>query len=200
MTPTKRDTSKKRESILDGAQQVFLDVGYDNASMDRIAEIAGASKRTVYNHFASKEELFKAVQYRILMASFALKQVMYDPKLPLREQLDKFADAKMEFIRNPVWLGMLKVTTSVFINYPDLVREIIMQIEDHENTLAVWLKEADKDGRLKVLDPELATQVFWTMMGGAFLLPGIIYGSMDLEEASIMKQELIETFLARYKV
>ena len=59
MSP-KRDTSQKRHEILDAAIREFQAVGYDNTSMDRIAESAGASKRTVYNHFASKELLFQA--------------------------------------------------------------------------------------------------------------------------------------------
>ena len=51
----KRDTSKKRLAILDGAIRVFIENGYETSSMDRIAEAAGVSKRTVYNHFPSKE-------------------------------------------------------------------------------------------------------------------------------------------------
>ena len=57
---TKRDTTQKRETIISAAIQIFIEEGFDNASMDRIAERANASKRTVYNHFPSKEELFHA--------------------------------------------------------------------------------------------------------------------------------------------
>ena len=94
MTARKRDTSKKRDSILDAAAQAFMDEGFDNASMDRIAEIAGASKRTVYNHFPSKEDLFRAVLNRFMEQAFALKQISYDPACRLEDQLGAFADAK----------------------------------------------------------------------------------------------------------
>ena len=66
MAVKKRDTSKKRESILDAAVKAFADEGYENASMDRIAEIADASKRTVYNHFPSKDVLFEEVLDRFI--------------------------------------------------------------------------------------------------------------------------------------
>lgn len=50
----------KEAAILDAARTTFLARGFDAASMDAIALAAGVSKRTVYNRFRSKEELFAA--------------------------------------------------------------------------------------------------------------------------------------------
>ena len=57
MTRTK--TSERREAILVAAKQVFLEMGFDRASMDEIAARFGGSKATVYRYFGSKETLFK---------------------------------------------------------------------------------------------------------------------------------------------
>ncbi len=51
---------QKTAAIIDAARNTFLSRGFDAASMDRIALSAGVSKRTVYNRFRSKEELFGA--------------------------------------------------------------------------------------------------------------------------------------------
>lgn len=51
---------KKTIAIVEAARQTFLARGFDAASMDQIALTAGVSKRTVYNRFRSKEELFGA--------------------------------------------------------------------------------------------------------------------------------------------
>jgi len=51
----------KRRAILAGALTVFARDGYTRASIDAIAIVAGVSTRTIYNHFADKEELFHAV-------------------------------------------------------------------------------------------------------------------------------------------
>lgn len=51
---------KKTAAIIDAARMTFLARGFDAASMDQIALTAGVSKRTVYNRFRSKEELFGA--------------------------------------------------------------------------------------------------------------------------------------------
>lgn len=51
---------EKTLAIVRGARATFLAHGFDGASMDQIALAAGVSKRTVYNRFNSKEELFGA--------------------------------------------------------------------------------------------------------------------------------------------
>lgn len=54
-------TEARREAILEVASQVFLEFGYDRASMAEIVKRIGGSKSTIYGYFASKEELFLAV-------------------------------------------------------------------------------------------------------------------------------------------
>ncbi len=51
---------QKTTAIIEAAREAFLVRGFDGASMDQIALSAGVSKRTVYNRFRSKEELFGA--------------------------------------------------------------------------------------------------------------------------------------------
>jgi AcrR family transcriptional regulator len=79
--PTKRDKKKLngrlgrppkdlagdvKARILEAAQQVFLKRGYQSASIDEIAEVAPASKPTIYAHFHGKEALFEAVVAHVI--------------------------------------------------------------------------------------------------------------------------------------
>ena len=50
-----------REHILYAAKNVFLEMGFERASMDEIANRAKTSKRTLYSHFENKEKLYLAV-------------------------------------------------------------------------------------------------------------------------------------------
>src|ERR1700751_4458357 len=50
----------RRDPILDVAYECFVADGYGAASMSTIAARLGGSKGTLYNYFASKDELFKA--------------------------------------------------------------------------------------------------------------------------------------------
>ncbi len=51
----------KRAQIIEGARRVFIDKGFEAASMNDITREAGVSKGTIYVYFANKEELFEAL-------------------------------------------------------------------------------------------------------------------------------------------
>ena len=55
---------RRRPQILDSALTLFLEGGYDGTSMAAVAEAAGVTKPVVYDSFAGKEELFKALVQR----------------------------------------------------------------------------------------------------------------------------------------
>lgn len=195
-----RDTSKKRNSILDAAIQAFQDEGYDNTSMDRIAEVAGASKRTVYNHFASKEMLFEAVVKRFMEQASELKRIPYDPKRSLEEQLKEFAAAKLSIFSNPSWMGMLKVALGVFIRDPKLAEKTMAQAKAGEGHLEHWLQEAVKDGKLHIKDFGLAAEIFWGMVSGVLFWPQLLLGQlMDDKCMARLQDEIIRMFLNYYQ-
>jgi TetR/AcrR family transcriptional regulator, regulator of autoinduction and epiphytic fitness len=198
MAERKRNTSKKRHEIMDAAAQVFVTAGYENASMDRIAEVARASKRTVYNHFTSKEVLFQAVIGRFLQQSHALKQIQYEPRKSLSAQLGRFADSIIDLTRNPEWLGLVKVMTSLTVVQPELVASTMAGVHDERDSLEVWLEAATADNRLRVKQSALVARTFWAALSGAFLMPAIYLAPLPPQEANAVKQELIAMLLARH--
>jgi AcrR family transcriptional regulator len=58
---SQRRGEELRRHILFAAKDVFLETGYERASMDTVAVRAGTSKRSLYAHFESKDRLFLAV-------------------------------------------------------------------------------------------------------------------------------------------
>src|SRR5882757_9140448 len=56
-----RGLPEKRRAIAQAARTVFGREGFSRASVDSIAAEAGVSKRTIYNHYADKEQLFLSV-------------------------------------------------------------------------------------------------------------------------------------------
>lgn len=60
---SKREQNRieKRNKIVESAEKIFASKGYDNASMDEISKEAGFTKRTVYQYFNSKGDLFFAI-------------------------------------------------------------------------------------------------------------------------------------------
>ncbi|NIF35224.1 TetR/AcrR family transcriptional regulator [Enterobacter sp. Tr-810] len=54
-------TQARRDAIVAAAAEVFLEIGYERASMDEVARRAGGSKATLYKYFSSKETMFETV-------------------------------------------------------------------------------------------------------------------------------------------
>ena len=92
---TKKERAKK-EQILQGALEIFLQRGYEGTSMDRVAAAAGVSKITIYKHFQDKEGLFTALITRVTAEKFqkvfgtlSLKE---SPAVALRQIATKLLD------------------------------------------------------------------------------------------------------------
>lgn len=199
MTQTKnRDKSKKRAAILDGAVDVFISMGYELASMDKIAETAGVSKRTVYNHFGSKENLFQAIVNDFLTQRQNLKTIVYDPDKTLDEQLLAFANAEIFLIDSPRRLGLSKFLTAVFLNDTNYARETVSKYPPAYDMLLHWLMEAEKDSKIKADSLLMAARVFYALVEGAVTYPSLFSGGINHAIVDPMLKEIIATFLARY--
>lgn len=62
---TKAESEATRESLLDAAEQVFMQRGVDNASLEEIARTAGVTRGAFYWHFRNKEDVFDAMLSRV---------------------------------------------------------------------------------------------------------------------------------------
>src|SRR5688572_8715706 len=91
-----RLTDRKRAAILDAAVAEFRQSGYAATSMDRIAASAGVSKRTVYNHFPSKEALFAQILEQLWERSVEGVDLAYRKDRSLREQLLDLLKQKLQ--------------------------------------------------------------------------------------------------------
>src|SRR5215218_2203106 len=73
---------RTQQRILEAALQVFGDAGYHSCSIDRIAKVAGCSRVSVYQYFASKEDVFRhlaaQVEREVTASTEALEPVTAD--------------------------------------------------------------------------------------------------------------------------
>ena len=113
-------SDQKKKQIVEAAIAEFQEKGFAGASMDRISERAQVSKRTVYNHFESKETLFKAINQCLADQVNSALEVPYDRDKPIRDALIELGwaeagDAVLLLAGKP--LGVTKVTNSLAIHY-----------------------------------------------------------------------------------
>lgn len=60
----KRDKERRRDEILNAAEEIFYAKGFDSATMDEIADLAEISKGSVYVYFKNKDSLFMQIVFR----------------------------------------------------------------------------------------------------------------------------------------
>ena len=72
LSPKQQEIRDREELLLDVAQRMLLERGYEDLRMDRIAEAVGVSKGTVYQHFGSRDDLLAAVAARSAATRAAL--------------------------------------------------------------------------------------------------------------------------------
>lgn len=195
-----RRKAEKRKTIIAGAIKAFEREGFERASMDLVAELAGASKRTVYNHFKSKKDLLWAVIGELMAGQTELTQIPYSKGESLEFQLGRFVDAQMYFVVDASRLSIVRLLTSIFLQNQELREEASQGNNCQFDHLLQWLKAARKDKRLKMKDPELAAQVFRGLVEGIINFPAMYSPLKTAEELKPTKDEVVAVFLSRYGV
>jgi AcrR family transcriptional regulator len=119
---TRRDRERQvRESeIVTAAIVVFSQKGFDNAAMDEIAQTAQFTKRTLYQYFANKEELYFAAALRGMKQLFAyLREVSengstgYEKICRLGAGYYQFYQESPEVLRIISYIGHVKSSAKV---------------------------------------------------------------------------------------
>ena len=196
----KKLTERKREDIIRAAKDEFRDNGFGATSMDRIAEVAGVSKRTVYNHFDSKETLFKAVAQDMCDIFQSISEYPYDPGAPLRPQLETISTRQMEFLCAERTLRLFKMLTAETLAAPELTRPIIENFEKESVGLYKWIRAAADDGKLKVANPVWAGRQFMALLESFTTFPylfGMEYVQDEAQQKAVVSSA-VDMFLGHY--
>ncbi|AOJ77080.1 TetR/AcrR family transcriptional regulator [Burkholderia ubonensis] len=199
-TPSERLTERKRAAILDAAIEEFLAAGYDATSMDRIAARADVSKRTVYNHFPSKDALFAAILHRLWDATCTVGVSAYRADVPLREQLLVLLDRKLRLLSDEAFLALARVAIAAAIHSPERARDMVERFGEREEDVTVWIRAAAAAGRLSAPDPEFAAHQLHGIVKAFAFWPQVTMGQPPLEVPQQQKvaQAAADMFLTYY--
>ncbi|WP_086481896.1 TetR/AcrR family transcriptional regulator [Oceanospirillum sanctuarii] len=193
-------SDKKRLQILDAAEQLFYDFGVEQTSMDQLAQVAGVSKRTVYNHFANKEELFQAIMRRMFGQLSEGAAVVFDASQPISDQLSYIALCEAKLMSSQPFLRVAKIGFMQLLKDPMLAQTLTQEKIGCLSYLEPFLQAATDAGVLKVEDPLFASQQFVYQLK-AFIFYPQLYQLAEVSEADRDRaiQETVAMFLARYQ-
>lgn len=115
---TARRGDELREHMLWAAKDVFLEVGFERASMDVIAERAATSKRTLYAHFENKENLYLAVFELLREISLSKLKLPADYSPDTEEALVLFCGRVLECLLFTWTIRMCRLSVAEAERFP----------------------------------------------------------------------------------
>lgn len=202
MSDQPRLTDRKREAIVQAAIEAFRNTGFDATSMDKIAASAGVSKRTVYNHFPSKDELFAEILLQLWHSSVAQIGLSYRSDQPLRAQLLELIGQKLRLLDDANFLDLARVAIAETIHAPERAQSMLARLSEREEGITVWLRAAIADGRLRQVDAEFAATQLQGMLKAFAFWPQVTLSCPPLPPAA--RQQLAESsvdmFLGYYAI
>lgn len=192
-------SEKKRLQIITAAEILFAAGGLDATSMDQIAAHAGVSKRTVYNHFATKTDLFAAILEAMFGKVDQGPRIIYDSTRPVDQQLREIARQEVDMLSSPAFLQVARVAFLQLLKDAALAQAINKPSMGCLQYLEPFLKAAVANKTLDIADSELAARQFVYQLKSLIFYP-LLYGmSEDMSQHDYLIDETVKMFMARYK-
>ena len=185
-TPT-----SKRQQILQGAIQVFLENGYEGTSMDRVAAAAGVSKNTIYSHFQDKKGLFVSLieqvtgeRFQIVFGSVSLSG---DPAIVLRQIAEKLLATIMV---DQEYIAFLRLIIGESGRFPELAQLFVRALP--QKVIHILTRYLDAHPELELESSEATVRIFVSSLMGFILTQEVLHGKDILP---MQQEELIRTLI-----
>jgi AcrR family transcriptional regulator len=201
-TRPRLDRDSRREAILDAATEVFMQVGFADASMSMIAARVGGSKGTLYNYFKNKEELFEAYVRRY--CAWQQEEIMRDflaSGEDMRTVLQNLGRNLLNVALSDVGLRNFTLVVAEAHRAPEIGRAFYEAgPASGTRRIAAGIEQAIADGRLRPCDPLKAAQQFISMCQHR-MLRGCLCNVMappGPEEIEAEVSAAVDTFMAAF--
>ena len=189
---------EKRNQILEAAVEEFQQRGFAGASMDRIADLAQVSKRTVYNHFESKEALFNAIVGLMFEEARQTVDVQYRPGVPIHDQLVELGRAEGRLLQSERFMKLARMALGETMRAPE-VAQAVQEEADKMSVFIDFMSAARADRAIVAEDLDDATQQFVALLKSKAFWPHVLRGGqICAKEMEAIIQSSVATFLARY--
>jgi AcrR family transcriptional regulator len=194
------EDSSKRRQILDGARRVFMDLGFDGASMGEIARSAGVSKGTLYVYFADKSRLFEAI---VEAETLDQGKVVFnlDPARDVTTTLMEFGQAYIQLLCRPGGGSATRTVMAIAERMPEVGRRFYNNVVALTIArLAAYLEARAKLGDLGIEDCKLAATQFMQMCQASLFMPFLFQAAPapSAERIAEVVESATRMFLAGY--
>ncbi len=188
-----------REAIVEAAERLFFERGFGAVSMDELAEEAGVARRTLYNQFTSKEEIFR----EMLDGASAQLEGAFPPGVETQgdvgEVLRLIARTILQLHKHPEYIGFLRMVMVNSRQFPWIAESFAAVMDPQTDRFVRFLTHMTAMGILNCHRPVLAAHQFMGALNEFTLWPRM----MGRESLPVPEDELIDEtaqmFLQHYR-
>jgi len=160
-----------REAIIEAAERLFLERGFGSVSMDELAEAAGVARRTLYNQFASKEEIFREMLRRVSRQLEDAFPPGIETQGDVEGVLRLIARMILELHKHPEYLGFLRMVVADSRQFPWIAVEFATVMDPQTERLTRFFAELTDAGTLNCRNPLMAAHQFMGLLNEFSLWP-----------------------------
>ena len=193
---------KRRDEIAAVAERVFLELGFNDTTMQIVASRAGASKETLYRHFGSKEGLFSEIVRARSERIYGQVEREIGQHNDPREVLRQLGYSLLGKLLTEEPLCLFRIVISEVQRTPELGRIFFEQGPNQLwKDLSSYLEYATAQGMLNCEEPVLAARIFLgSVVANRHIIKLVVPEYEEITEELIRRhvEEAVRVFLAAY--
>lgn len=164
--PTRAQAEARREQLLDTALNLFLEHGFEQATIEMIAAEVGMNRRTVYARYDDKATLFQAAVQRAIERQIVSPHELTDlDNGDLAQTLEAVARLRVNQMMTPGALRLQRIINTESYRFPDILSASYVQhTKPVIDFIAGVLDRGVAAGDVAPTDTTLAAQTFMSMV------------------------------------
>lgn len=202
MNVTKIVRGRKFEQVLEGARKIFMEEGFEGASVDAIAREAGVSKATLYSYFSEKRLMLLEVARVEYHRQAEAAELLIGLDTPVEHALPMLARLIAEHLVSRFGVQLFRLSVGETERFPELAREYYESgPEMLRARLVDYLRRATARGELEISDFGLAAEQF-SHLCAAYIHDKAIFGMGEQLTSELMDRTIdgaVGVFLAAYR-
>jgi TetR/AcrR family transcriptional regulator of autoinduction and epiphytic fitness len=191
--------SGSREAIVVAAEELFLGRGFGAVSMDELAEAARVARRTLYNHFFSKEEIFREMLARLSSQLEKAFPPGIETKGDVEDVLRIVGQQILELHKYPQYLGFLRMVAADSRQFPWIADAFAAVMDPQTERLTRLFADLTADGILNCRNPLIAVHQFMGLLNEFSLWPWMMGREAVPAPDNDIVEEAIQMFLQHYR-
>ncbi len=166
--PTRQEAERRHESLVASAARLFLEKGWDGASVDEISRQSGVAKRFIYARYPDKAALFVGAVQRSIDEKMEILHTFEPLPEDVEAGLRAFGRRLLDLALRPDTLAFLRLFIAEAPRFPELAK-LFVESNRHRGLAEInrVLAAYSDRGAIEPGDPDIRAEQFFILIVGA---------------------------------